>query len=90
MNHPGILQIGRVTDNGETITVHGWAISTCMTHCGCHRDPVSGGLNIAPHHGTGALGLASYRPCQCCTAWTVDELGDVLRDLAYISGLQVA
>lgn len=89
MNRPGISHIGHVDDDGETIFVHGWGLTDRMRRCDCHRDGPTGELRIAPSN-TGALGLVSYRACDCCTAWTVDELTNVVRDLAQVTGLAVA
>jgi hypothetical protein len=90
MNRPGIYQIGRVDDDGTTLTITGWGLGLCAAACWCHRHPSTGHLTIAENQAAGTLGLASHRPCDCCTPWTADELAAVLRDLADIGTLETA
>lgn len=80
MNHPAIFHLGQVIDDGETITVRGWMLSTCSSGCRCHEG-ADGRLTIAAGD-DGSLGLKSYRECGCCVAWTVEELQAVLRDVS--------
>lgn len=82
-NRPSISRIGMVAVVGTETRVTGWALGSCATGCRCHLDPDTGGLVIAEDQDTGSLGLASYGPpCDCCQAWTADELASVLRDVA--------
>lgn len=85
---PSIHQIGRVTDDGHTIVISGWGLALCAAHCTCHRHPLTGQLVIAGDRGTGDLGLARFRPCDCCQPWTADELAAVLKDLADVATLE--
>jgi hypothetical protein len=79
---PGIYQLGAVIDDGETVTVSGWGLTWCASRCDCHVP-----LRIDPGH-DGTLGLHSNRACDCCTAWTVDELAAVLRDVVDVGALE--
>jgi hypothetical protein len=91
VNHPSIFQVGRVDDDGTTVTVHGWGLGLCASGCCCHRDPTGGFLSIAEQQGAGTLGLVSYdEDCTCCQPWTAAELADIVRDLADIDGMSVA
>lgn len=80
---PGIYQLGTVHDDGHTITVTGWGLTYCAAHCDCH-DP----LRIDEMQDVGKLGLRKYRACDCCRAWTVGELMDVLRDVSDVGALK--
>lgn len=88
--HPGIFQIGTVTDDGTTVVVSGWGLSLCAGRCSCHRHPDTGQLAIDEDQPAGLLGLVQHRPCGCCTPWAADELAAVLRDLTSAAGLQAA
>lgn len=77
VNHPGIFQVGVVTDDGGTVTVTGWGLTYCRNHCPCHEP-----LRIAEDQTTGSLGLRQSRACACCVPWTWDELAAICRDLA--------
>lgn len=79
-SRPSIFQIGKVTDDGETVRIHGWGLSLCMSRCACHRMPNG---QIALTEGVdGSLGLVSRAPgCACCEPWSPFELAAVLADL---------
>jgi hypothetical protein len=86
---PGIFQIGRVRHMADgTTIVTGWGLSQCATGCLCHWHPVTGQLTIAEDQRDGLLGLVRYRPCDCCSPWTADELEAVLRDLAVTEAIR--
>lgn len=84
MNHPGIWQVGTLRDDG---TPAGWGIGPCQTQCLCHRGRAG---NLTIHEGNGTLGLHQWRPCTCCTPWTVDELAAILTDLDRLAALETA
>lgn len=90
--HPSIFQVGKVHDEGHTLTVSGWGLGLCATACPCHRQPHTGRLIIDERQTDGHLGLISFTPggCTCCEPWSPYELLDVLRDLADIAALQGA
>ncbi len=84
-DRPRITHIGRVmTCAGQTV-MSGWTINPCMAECSCHRDPRTGGLAIYQNDWEGSLGLAKYRPCDCCSPWTAAELTSIVDDLRYIT-----
>lgn len=83
---PGIYKLGRVHDDGHTVTVSGWGLSLCAAGCDCHRS-ANGQLTIAATN-DGTLGLTSHRVCDCCSPWTVDELAAVLRDVVDVGALE--
>ena len=85
---PSIFRIGDVRDDGRAVVVSGWGLGMCAAACSCHRDPVGGQLAIDEDAGAGLLGLLSHADdCDCCEAWTADELSGVLRDLAAVEAL---
>lgn len=86
---PSVFQVGRVRDDGRTVVISGWGLGLCTSGCSCHRHPTAGHLAIEEDQAGGKLGLASYdEDCDCCEAWTADELAAVLRDLDMVAGLQ--
>lgn len=86
--HPSIYQLGRVDDDGHTLTISGWGLGLCSPGCSCHRHPLSGHLTILSSTAAGTLGLASHRPgCKCCEPWTAAELTAVLQCLADVVAL---
>lgn len=88
---PSIFQIGKVRDDGRTVVISGWGLGLCATGCSCHRHPALGHLTIEEDHAGGRLGLTSFADgaCDCCQAWTADELAGILRDFQSVAGLQV-
>ena len=89
---PSVFQVGKVRDDGRIVVISGWGLGLCAAGCSCHRHPSAGSLAIAEDQAGGKLGLASYADgeCDCCEAWTADELAAILRDLDTVLGLQVA
>jgi hypothetical protein len=85
--HPSIFKVGKVRDDGHTVTITGWGLGLCQDLCQCHRHPVGGMLTIHQDQDTGDLGLHRWRDCDCCTPWTADDLAAVLRDLATVADL---
>jgi hypothetical protein len=84
-HRPGIFQIGRVTDDGATVTISGWGVGLCAAKCTCHRDPAFPNHGLRLHEGDdGSLGLAKHRTCDCCEPWQAEELMAVVADLAEI------
>ena len=89
---PSVFQVGKVRDDGRTVVISGWGLGLCAAGCACHRHPVAGHLAIEEDQAGGKLGLASYADdvCDCCEAWTAEELGAILRDLDTVASLQSA
>lgn len=90
---PSIGIIGTATHVGGHLVVNGWTLGLCATRCPCHMHPLNGSLVLTQDQHRQYLGLASFplhnpRPCTCCSPWTVDELVQILRDLADIEALQ--
>lgn len=86
---PSIFQLGKVRDDGRTITVSGWGLGLCAANCNCHRHPRGRHITLLEDYGAGTLGLVRYGgPCDCCQPWTYDELAAVARDIADITALQ--
>ena len=88
---PSVFQVGQVWDDGHSIVVSGWGLGLCAPACHCHRHPSAGHLAIDENQAEGRLGLVTYRDggCDCCEAWTADELSAILRDFQTVAGLQV-
>ena len=88
---PSVFQVGKIRDDGRTVVISGWGLGLCASGCACHRHPVAGHLAIAEDQAGGRLGLTTYdETCDCCEAWTADELAAILRDLDTVASLQVA
>ena len=88
---PSVFQVGKIRDDGRTVVISGWGLGLCAQGCACHRHPVAGHLAIAEDQAGGRLGLTTYdENCDCCEAWTADELAAILRDLDTVASLQVA
>lgn len=90
MNRPGITKLGKVTDDGHTVSVTGWGLTTCATRCSCHLGPVTGNLAIYENQHLGLLGLVQHRVCHCCKPWTAGELAQVLLDLHDVAMVETA
>lgn len=88
---PSVFQVGKVRDDGHTVVISGWGLGLCAAACACHRHPSAGHLAIEEDQAGGRLGLASFADggCDCCEAWTADELSAILRDFRTVAGLQV-
>ncbi len=85
---PSVFQVGQVWDDGRTVVVSGWGLGLCAASCSCHRHPSAGHLAIDEDQAAGRLGLVSYLvDCDCCEAWTAEELSGVLRDFEILSAL---
>ena len=86
---PSVFQVGKVRDDGRTVVISGWGLGLCTEGCACHRHPTSGHLAIAEDQAGGRLGLVTFdETCDCCEAWTADELAAILRDLKAVTSLQ--
>ena len=87
---PSVFQVGRVWDDGNAVVVSGWGLGLCVSACACHRHPSAGNLAIAEDQAEGLIGLVSYREggCDCCEAWSADELAAVIRDFDNVSSLE--
>ncbi len=87
---PSVHQVGDVQDDGRVVTISGWGLGLCAAGCPCHRHPSAGNLAIDEDQAGGRLGLASFADggCDCCEAWTADELAAVLRDIEIVSALE--
>ena len=89
---PSVFQIGKIRDEGDTVVISGWGLGLCAAGCACHRHPLAGHLAIAEDQAGGKLGLASYAEgeCDCCEAWTADELAAILRDFETLARLDAS
>lgn len=89
-NRPGIFQIGKVTERGNIVAVHGWGIQLCFARCQCHRMPENPGrLTLLEGEADGALGLRTTNPdCECCEPWATEELQAFLRDLGVLEHIR--
>ncbi len=88
---PSVFQVGKVRDDGNTVVISGWGLGLCAQACACHRHPAAGNLAIDEDQTGGRLGLVSFGDggCDCCEAWTADELTAILRDFQTVESLQV-
>ena len=87
---PSVFQVGKIRDDGHTVVISGWGLGLCALGCACHRHPSAGHLAIEEDQAGGRLGLASFSEngCDCCEAWTADELAAILRDLSTVESME--
>ena len=88
---PSVFQIGKVRDDGHTVVTSECRLGLCASACACHRHPSAGNLAIDEDQAGGRLGLVSFADggCDCCEAWTADELSAILRDFRTLAALEV-
>lgn len=85
---PAIRRVGHVHDDGQTVTISGWALDICAARCDCHRHPYHRQIALLEDITTGHIGLVRYGgPCDCCQPWTFDELAATVRFFADVAAL---
>ena len=87
---PSVFQVGKVRDDGHTVVISGWGLGLCAGRApatGTRPPATSRSTRTRPVAGSAWSAIADGG-CDCCEAWTADELSAILRDFQTIAGLE--